>query len=238
MRNPVHTQNPLTSQTSRMKASTPFPHAFNATGCTICHLQLPVNYSFSFLFLSFFVPFTLSLFLSLSQTVTIISKSVLLSTNEGFGFVHLRYSSRYMEKKEMAVMSVKSEEDVGVGGGGGSSSLLNGFQFSSVFDFYEVEKSSSLGFMELLGVENYSSLLDVPQLSTMSHHQTTKSSSDTNGKECSEVLNHLPQTPNSCSISSASSEAVNDEQHNKILVDRVQEDEDEEEEEKQKTSKQ
>ncbi|CAL5208823.1 unnamed protein product [Lathyrus oleraceus] len=145
-----------------------------------------------------------------------------------------------MEKKEMAVMSVKSEEDVVVGvGGGGSSSLLNGFQFSSVFDFYEVEKSSSLGFMELLGVENYSSLLDVPQLSTMSHHQTTvKSSSDTNGKECSEVLNHLPQTPNSCSISSASSEAVNDEQHNKILVDQVQEDEDEEEEEKQKTSKQ
>ncbi|CAK8572700.1 unnamed protein product [Lathyrus sativus] len=147
-----------------------------------------------------------------------------------------------MEKKEMAV-SVKSEEDVvGCvgGGGGGSSSLLNGFQFSSVFDFYEVEKSSPLGFMELLGVENYSSLLDVPQLSTMSsmsHHQTTvKSSCDTNGKECSEVLNQLPQTPNSCSISSASSEAVNDEQHNKTLVDQVQEDDDEEE--KQKTSKQ
>ncbi|KAL5069009.1 hypothetical protein RYX36_019896 [Vicia faba] len=143
-----------------------------------------------------------------------------------------------MEKKEMGVMSVKSEEDIGVGGG--SSSLLNGFQFSSVFDFYEVEKSSSLGFMELLGVENYSSLLDVPQLSStmssMAHRQTTiMSSSDTNGKDSSEVLNQLPQTPNSCSISSASSEAVNDEQHNRTLVDQVQEDG---EEEKQKTSKQ
>ncbi|XP_058765269.1 WRKY transcription factor 23-like [Vicia villosa] len=138
-----------------------------------------------------------------------------------------------MEKKEMGVMSVKSEEDVVVGGD--SSSLLNGFQFSSVFDFSDAEKSSSLGFMELLGVENYSSLLDVPQLSTMSHHQTTvKSSSDNNGKECSEVLNQLPQTPNSCSISSASSEAVNDEQRSKTLVDQVQEDE----EEKLKTSKQ
>lgn len=139
----------------------------------------------------------------------------------------------------MGVMSVKNEEDVV--GVGDSSSLLNGFQFSSVFDFCDVEKSSSLGFMELLGVENYSSLLDVPQLSTMSsmsHHQTTvKSSSDTyTGKECSEVLNQLPQTPNSCSISSASSEAVNDEQRSKTLVDQVQEDEDDEE--KQKTSKQ
>ncbi|XP_058736313.1 WRKY transcription factor 23-like [Vicia villosa] len=95
--------------------------------------------------------------------------------------------------------------------------------------------------MELLGLENYSSLLDVPQLSTMSamsHHQTTvKSSSDTyTGKDCSEVLNQLPQTPNSCSISSASSEAVNDEQCSKTLVDQVQENEDEEE--KLKTSKQ
>ena len=130
-----------------------------------------------------------------------------------------------MEKKEMG-LSVKSE-DVVVDS---SSSLLNGYQFSSVFDFCEVERSSSLGFMELLGGHDYTPLLDVPQLSTMS---TVKASSDTTGKECSEVLNQQqPATPNSCSISSASSEAVND---NKTLVDQAEEDE---EEEKQKTNKQ
>nr|AFK48344.1 unknown [Medicago truncatula] len=130
-----------------------------------------------------------------------------------------------MEKKDMG-LSVKSEDVVD-----SSSSLLNnGYQFSSVFDFCEVERSSSLGFMELLGGHDYSPLLDVPQLSTMS---TVKASSDTTGKECSEVLNQQqPATPNSCSISSASSEAVND---NKTLVDQADEDE---EEEKQKTNKQ
>ena len=42
--------------------------------------------------------------------------------------------------------------------------------------------------------------------------------SDGNGKECSEVLNsqQQPATPNSSSISSASSEAINDE-HNKTV---------------------
>jgi len=124
-------------------------------------------------------------------------------------------------------VSVKSEDVVA----DFSSSLLNGYQFSSVFDFCEVERSSSLGFMELLGGHDYTPLLDVPQLSTMS---TVKASSDTTGKECSEVLNQQqPATPNSCSISSASSEAVND---NKTLVDQAEEDE--EEEEKQKTNKQ
>jgi hypothetical protein len=132
-----------------------------------------------------------------------------------------------MEKKEMGV-SVKSE-DVIVDS---SSSLLNGYQFSSVFDFCEVERSSSLGFMELLGGQDYTPLLDVPTMSAVTHnHNTVKSSSE---KECSEVLNQQqPATPNSCSISSASSEAVND---NKIVVNQAEEDE--EEEEKQKTNKQ
>ncbi|TKY52443.1 WRKY transcription factor 23 [Spatholobus suberectus] len=118
-----------------------------------------------------------------------------------------------MEKKEMAV---KTEDAVG------SSSFpcynSNVYPFSSAFDFSEVEKRS-LGFMELLGVQDYSPLLELPQLSTVSvpHHSTVlvKVPSD-NGKECSEVLNHQPATPNSSSISSASSEAVNDEQ-NKTL---------------------
>lgn len=158
--------------------------------------------------------------------------------NEGFGFGHLRdqltkylglYIYIYMEKKEMGV-SVKTEDVVG-----GGSSSFPGYSFSSVFDFSEVEKSS-LGFMELLGVQDYSPLLDLPQLSTMSvpHHHST-----TTGKECSsEVLNQQqPATPNSSSISSASSEAVNDEQ-NKTSVDQPEEGEEDEEEEKQKTNKQ
>ncbi|XP_027365430.1 WRKY transcription factor 23-like isoform X2 [Abrus precatorius] len=135
-----------------------------------------------------------------------------------------------MEKKEMAV---KTEDAVG------SSSFpcynSNGYPFSSVFDFSEVEKNS-LGFMELLGVQDYSPLLELPQLSSLSvpHHSTVKLPSDT-GKECSEVLNQQPATPNSSSISSTSSEAVNDEQ-NKTVDQAGEEEEDEEEE--QKTKKQ
>ncbi|RDX96455.1 putative WRKY transcription factor 23 [Mucuna pruriens] len=133
-----------------------------------------------------------------------------------------------MEKKEMAV---KTEDAVG------SSSFplynSNVYPFSSAFDFSEVEKSS-LGFMELLGVQEYTPLLELPQLSTLSvpHHSTVQVPSD-NGKECSEVLNHQPATPNSSSISSASSEALNDEQ-NKTLD---QEEEEEEEEGRHKTKK-
>ncbi|KAL2323727.1 hypothetical protein Fmac_028106 [Flemingia macrophylla] len=133
-----------------------------------------------------------------------------------------------MEKKEMAV---KTEDAVG------SSSFpcynSNMYPFSCAFDFPEVEKNS-LGFMELLGVQDFSPLLELPQLSSLSvpHHSIVKVASD-NGKECSEVLNQLPATPNSSSISSASSDAVNDEQ-NKTL-DQAEEDE---EEGQQKTKKQ
>lgn len=135
-----------------------------------------------------------------------------------------------MEKKENMGVSVKGEDVVD-----SSSYLVNSYnQFSSVFDFCEVEKSS-LGFMELLGVQNYSPLLDLPQLSTMSvmTHDTLKAPSADTGKEYSEVLNQQPATPNSCSISSASSEALNDE-HNKTLLDQHEDEEDE----KQKINKQ
>jgi hypothetical protein len=139
-----------------------------------------------------------------------------------------------MEKKEMGV---KSEEDVNID----SSSLLNNYQFSSVFDFCEVENSSALGFMELLGVQDYTPLLDVPQLSvsTMSMKTTTVMASSDTGKDSSQVLNQQqPATPNSCSISSASSEAVND---NKPLVELEQTEEDDEgdaDEKHQKSNKQ
>ncbi|WJX13563.1 WRKY transcription factor, variant 2 [Trifolium repens] len=133
-----------------------------------------------------------------------------------------------MEKKEMGV---KSEEDVNIE----SSSLLNNYQFSSVFDFCEVEKNSPLGFMELLGVQDYNPLLDV----TMSMKTTTVMASSDTGKDSSEVLNQQqqPATPNSCSISSASSEAVND---NKLVVEQTEDDDDEgdAEEKHQKTNKQ
>ncbi|XP_061366172.1 WRKY transcription factor 23-like [Gastrolobium bilobum] len=111
-----------------------------------------------------------------------------------------------MEKKDMK--GVKMEDDA-IG-----SSSLHGYPFPSMFDFSEVEKSS-LGFMELLGVHDYSSsMLDLPLVSTMSmaHNSALKET----GKECSEVLNQQPATPNSSSISSASSEAVNDEQNKTV----------------------
>lgn len=133
-------------------------------------------------------------------------------------------------------MAVKTEDAIG------SSSFpcynSNLYPFSNAFDFSEVDKSS-LGFMELLGVQDYSPLLELPQLSTVSvqsHHHSTVTVPSDNGKECSEVLNHQPATPNSSSISSASSDAVNDEQ-NKTLLDQAEEDDDEEEGQ-QKTKKQ
>ncbi|CAL0320885.1 unnamed protein product [Lupinus luteus] len=99
-------------------------------------------------------------------------------------------------------------------------------QFSNVFDFCEVEKSS-LGFMELLGVNDYSPhFVDLPQQQQISTMYVPKVvQTDTTVKECNtEVLNHQPATPNSSSISSASTiEAVNDE-HNKT-VDQAEEEE-------------
>ncbi|CAL0302377.1 unnamed protein product [Lupinus luteus] len=87
--------------------------------------------------------------------------------------------------------------------------------FSSMFDFCEVEKGSSLGFMELLGVQNSDFLFDFPQLSTMS--SILKDSQERIVKECYEVLNtHQPSTPNSSFISCGSNEVVNDE-HDKIV---------------------
>ncbi|KAE9611867.1 hypothetical protein Lal_00048984 [Lupinus albus] len=111
-------------------------------------------------------------------------------------------------------MMVKMEDTIG-------DSSLSGYNpFGNVFDFCEVEKSSS-GIMELLGVHDYGStlhFLDIPQqrLSTISVPKVLPSFETV--KECnSELLNHQPATPNSSSISSASTiEAVNDEQKNTV----------------------
>ncbi|OIV95354.1 hypothetical protein TanjilG_07510 [Lupinus angustifolius] len=114
-----------------------------------------------------------------------------------------------MEKKEIMMMGLKMEDSLNING---SSPFI---PFSTMFDFCEVEKNSSLGFMELLGVQNSDPLFDFPQLSTMS--SILKDQQEITLKECFEVLNtHQPSTPNSSFISSASNEVVNDE-HNKIV---------------------
>ncbi|RDX98369.1 putative WRKY transcription factor 23, partial [Mucuna pruriens] len=101
-----------------------------------------------------------------------------------------------MENNDM-MMGVK-KEDYAIG----SSS----FPF---FDFGEDHKSS-VGFMELLGVQDYSPLLDFPPAQTSAVKEQPK-------RECSEVTNHQqPATPNSSSISSASSEALNDERNKTV----------------------
>lgn len=100
-----------------------------------------------------------------------------------------------MEKKEMGVTS----EDVNIG------STSNGYPLlSSAFESSEEEKSS-LGFMELLGLQEYSTL---PHLPSSIDHSAPKDLADTPKEECSEVSNQQPATPNSSSISSASSGAL------------------------------
>ncbi|KAL4356340.1 hypothetical protein HN51_027697 [Arachis hypogaea] len=147
----------------------------------------------------------------------------------------------YMEKDNMDLK--KTEDAVAFGSSNGYYN--NPLLLSSAFDFScEVEKSS---FMELLGVQDYynnsGAVLDLPQLSkaTVLPFTTVNASCDDTAKECSEVLNqkHQPATPNSSSISSASSEAVNDE-HNKTVEQDDHDDdseEDEGEEEQQKKTK-
>ncbi|KAL5561039.1 hypothetical protein UlMin_030786 [Ulmus minor] len=107
----------------------------------------------------------------------------------------------------------------------GSSSFSDGFSSSYPF-------SGGLGFTELLGIQDLSpSLFDFPP-----HPYSGLSSSPPNPcfntKESSEALNQ-PATPNTSSISSASSEAVNEEQ-----TKTVDHDEEEQEQEQQKTKKQ
>jgi hypothetical protein len=80
-----------------------------------------------------------------------------------------------------------------------------------VFDLSE-DKNTSVGFMELLGVQNMHSMLDLPPVVDEAVKKAEEAPPLDEKKECSEVLNsQQPATPNSSSISSASSEALNDE---------------------------
>lgn len=110
--------------------------------------------------------------------------------------------------------------------------LQSGYPLQGAFDFVDGDKGS-LGFMELLGMQDYySPFLDIVQQVPSSLVQSVappdikvvpKVESPT-----PEVVNQ-PATPNSSSISSASSEALNDELPVKAV--------DNEEEEHEKTKK-
>jgi len=107
------------------------------------------------------------------------------------------------------MMGVKKKEDCAIG----SSSFHCNYPF---FDFSE--EKGSLGFMELLGVQEYSPVLDLPLGSNMAVPQSTDLKEPAQSKkDWSEVTNQQPATPNSSSISSLSSEALNDEQQNRTV---------------------
>lgn len=119
-----------------------------------------------------------------------------------------------MERKEVT----KTKNSSKMGSSPFADHLSTGSQLQGVFDLYEGEKGS-LGFMELLGVQDFGSssslLFDVVQLQAQNQVPSTGAAASSSVKvtktECSELLNQ-PATPNSSSISSASSEALNDEQ--------------------------
>jgi hypothetical protein len=95
------------------------------------------------------------------------------------------------------------------------------YPFMQGFDF--VDDKSSLGFMELLGVQDFSpSLLDMMQVQIPSVQTPSAQVATEVVDSPPEVLNQ-PATPNSSSISSASSEGLNDEPANKGVDNEVEE---------------
>ncbi|XP_068304376.1 WRKY transcription factor 23-like [Pyrus communis] len=137
--------------------------------------------------------------------------------------------------------NINSNDMNGGGGGGG----LTTSPFAGMFDFCEGEKSSSLGFMELLGVgvgQDYcpTSLFDyLPQTpsTVLPSLASTMGGKDQLSTDYSS-LNQQPTTPNSSSISSESSEAVNEEHtDHKAATDQEKNNEEEEHDEQQKTKK-
>ncbi|KAF8401296.1 hypothetical protein HHK36_012229 [Tetracentron sinense] len=92
------------------------------------------------------------------------------------------------------------------------------FSLSSIFDMPCEGEKGSLGFMELLGIQDLSpSIFDLLQTTSIPPQPSALTSCR---PESSELLN-LPATPNSSSISSSSTEAANEE-HSKV-VEEVQE---------------
>ncbi|KAM5558382.1 WRKY transcription factor 23 [Rosa sericea] len=96
------------------------------------------------------------------------------------------------------------------------------YPFPGMFDFSQGDQKESLGFVELLGIQDFcpaNSLFDLPQITTPQVLPTTSI-------DMAKEYSFNPSTPNSSSISSASSEAVNEEPHtdNKAPADQQEED--------------
>lgn len=94
-----------------------------------------------------------------------------------------------------------------------STTFLDGL----IYDLGEGDRSGSLGFMELLGYNQEfgcSSLFDVVQ--QQQPHSSYPTKIESLSSPVADVFNNQPTTPNSSSISSASSDAVNDEQQVKV----------------------
>ncbi|CAN6700123.1 unnamed protein product [Malus baccata var. baccata] len=140
---------------------------------------------------------------------------------------------------------VVKREDNNMNGGGGGACGFSTSPFASMFDFCEGEKSSSLGFMELLGAgvgQDYcpTSLFDyLPQTpsTVLPSLVSTMGGKDQFSADYSS-LNQQPATPNSSSISSESSEAVNEEHtDHKAAADQEENNEEEEHDEQKNTKK-
>ncbi|PNT50571.1 hypothetical protein POPTR_002G193000v4 [Populus trichocarpa] len=123
-----------------------------------------------------------------------------------------------MERKE----AVKVENFVGSPTFSSTTDhVQTSYPFMQGFDF--VDDKSSLGFMELLGVQDFSpSLLDMMQVQIPSVQTPSAQVATEVVDSPPEVLNQ-PATPNSSSISSASSEGLNDEPANKGVDNEVEE---------------
>ncbi|PON45000.1 LOW QUALITY PROTEIN: WRKY domain containing protein [Trema orientale] len=115
------------------------------------------------------------------------------------------------EKKREVIKMIKADNT------SFSEAISSGFPFSSAFDSSEFGEKGSLGFMDLLGVTDYFptpiSMFDFPALA--SSNIPTSTTTATTKKEAmvsTDALSNQPATPNTSSISSASSEALNEEQ--------------------------
>ncbi|XP_010259241.1 PREDICTED: probable WRKY transcription factor 48 [Nelumbo nucifera] len=118
---------------------------------------------------------------------------------------------------------METENSIGAAVTAFSDQIPTNFALSSIFDTPFGGEKWSLGFMDLLGVQDFTpSMFDLLQQPSMPSPPPIVSV----GEYSSDILN-LPATPNSSSISSSSTEAANDEQSKAV-----------EEEEQEKTKNQ
>lgn len=139
-------------------------------------------------------------------------------------------------------------KDNNIGSSSFSDIISNGFPFSSAFDSSELGEKGSLGFMELLGVQDYftttppNSLFDFPasasNIPTSAVTTTTTTTTTVKREVSTDTLNNQPATPNTSSISSASSEALNEEPTKTADQEEEEDDEEEEQEQPKVTNKQ